>query len=117
MAIGERIRSRRLDLDMTLEDVANLVGVTRATIQKYENSIIATIPYDRIIALAKALRVSPTWLMGWSEGENNSPSETKELSEAQKELISIVEQLPEDVCRALVLGLRQQLHPDDPDGQ
>ena len=71
MAIGSIIKNRRLELDMTLEEVANIVGVTRATIQKYENGVIANIPSDKIELIAKALRVSPGYIMGWDE-----PSET-----------------------------------------
>lgn len=52
---------------MTLEEVAQFVGVTRATIQKYENGIISNIPSDKIEALAKALKTSPAYIMGWED--------------------------------------------------
>lgn len=68
MTIGSRLKSRRLALDMTLEDVSKIVGVTRATIQKYENGIIGNIPSDKIELLAKALLTSPAYIMGWEDG-------------------------------------------------
>ena len=68
MTIGSRIKRRRLALDMTLEDVSKIVGVTRATIQKYENGIISNIPSDKIELLAKALLTSPAYIMGWDDG-------------------------------------------------
>ena len=71
MPISDMIKSRRAELDLTLEDVAKVVGVTRATIQKYENGIISNIPSDKIEALAKALKTTPSYLMGW---ENDLPS-------------------------------------------
>ena len=118
MTINSRIKTRRAELDMTLEDVAKVVGVTRATIQKYENSIISTIPYDRIESLAKALNTTPAWLMGWDDPETEKqPSESGELSEAQKELIEAVRALPDETCRAVLLVLRGQSPPDAPDGQ
>ena len=116
MRIGERIKQRREELGLSVDDLARRLGKHRATVYRYENGDIENMPADILIPIANALLTTPAELLG-IEDEKNSPSETKELSDAQRELISIVEQLPEDVCRALVLGLRQQLHPDDPDGQ
>ena len=65
MPISDMLKARRAELDLTLEDVAKIVGVTRATIQKYENGIISNIPSDKIEALAKALKTTPSYLMGW----------------------------------------------------
>lgn len=47
MAIGDKIKSARLGARMTLEDVAQKVGVTRQTVQKYESGIVSNIPSDR----------------------------------------------------------------------
>ena len=74
MSIGERLRRRRSELGMTLEEVAVLVGVTRATVQKYENGIIGNIPSDKIERLSAALRTTPAALMGWTEAES-APAE------------------------------------------
>lgn len=73
MSIGENIRRCRRDLDMTLEEVATRVGVTRATIQKYENGIINNIPSDKIELLAKALHTTPAYLMGWEVRDAETP--------------------------------------------
>lgn len=67
MNINDRIKLRRHEMRVTLEDVAKHVGVTRATVQKYESGIISNIPSDKIEALAKALNCSPAYLMGWEE--------------------------------------------------
>lgn len=69
MNIGDRIRLRRNQLDKTLEDVGKVVGVTRATIQRYENGNIQNIPSDKIELLAKALKTTPAYLMGWEDDE------------------------------------------------
>ena len=73
MAIKDRLKSQRTRQNMTLEEVARMVGVTRATVQKYENGIIANIPSDKIEALAKALDTTPAYLMGWEEENESSP--------------------------------------------
>ena len=65
--IGVRMKMARIKNQMTLEEVAQLTGVTRQTIQKYENEIITNIPSDKIEAIAKALRTTPSYLMGWED--------------------------------------------------
>lgn len=67
MGLCENIKAQRLSLDMTLEEVAKIVGVTRQTILKYENGIISNIPSDKIELLAQALHTSPAYLMGWAD--------------------------------------------------
>lgn len=69
--IGDRVKYKRIKLKMTQEDVANIVKVSKQTIQKYENNIITNIPSDRIELLAKALNCSPGYLMGWEEEQIN----------------------------------------------
>lgn len=69
MRINEKIKSLRKQKDMTLEDVAKKVGVSRQTIQRYESGVISNIPYDSIMRLAKAFNVHPGVLMGWDAAE------------------------------------------------
>lgn len=64
MKINERIKARRLELNMSLEDVARLVGCNRSTIYKYENGNTEKLPIQILAPLAVALRCSPTYLMG-----------------------------------------------------
>lgn len=72
MTIGDRMKIRRLELKLVQEDVALIVGVTKQTIQKYENNIITNIPSDKIELIAKALNTSPAYLMGWEDDEKQS---------------------------------------------
>lgn len=73
MGLCENIKAQRLLCDMTLEEVAKIVGVTRATIQKYENGIISNVPSDKIELLARAFHTTPSRLMGWEPEENHRP--------------------------------------------
>lgn len=63
MALSKNIKKRRQEVQMTLEEVAKIVGVSRQTIQRYESGIIASIPSDKIEKLAIALRTTPAYLM------------------------------------------------------
>lgn len=74
--IGDRINKKRLEKGMTLEELGRKAGVSKVTIHKYESKVITNIPSDRIEAMAKALEVSPAYLMGW----NDSPSEDIDIS-------------------------------------
>jgi len=70
--IGDRVREARKELGVTLEEVANKVGVSRQTLSRYENSIITNIPSDKVELLAIALKTTPAYLMGWSSKFNQS---------------------------------------------
>lgn len=65
-SIGKRIRKLRLEHELTLEDISKKVGVTKATINKYESNIVKNIKRDTIEKLAEALSTSPEYLMGWT---------------------------------------------------
>ena len=71
MTINENIRKLRAERGLTLEALGKAVGVSKQTIQRYENGQISTIPYDKILSLASALNVTPGHLMGWEEPDEN----------------------------------------------
>lgn len=68
MDIGERIKMLRTQQGLTLEEVGTRVGVGKSTVRKWESGQIANMRHDKIALLAKALNVTPTYLMGWKEG-------------------------------------------------
>lgn len=74
MSIGNNIRSRRKELDMTLEEIAAIIGISRQTLSRYETGIIGNIPSDKIELLAQALHTSPAYLMGWEDNSSHLPS-------------------------------------------
>lgn len=67
MAFKDRMKEKRLEHRLTLDDVARHVGTTRQTIQKYESGVITNIPSDKIELLAEALHTTPAYLMGWDD--------------------------------------------------
>lgn len=72
MDFKDKIKINRENLGYTLEELAKLVGVSAPTIQRYESGEIKNVRRDKIANLAKALNVSPSYLMGW-EDENEEP--------------------------------------------
>ena len=73
MNIGERIRLKRKEARLTLDDVAKQIGVSRQTMSRYETGVISNIPSDKIEAIAKIVDTTPWALMGW-EGEDGKPA-------------------------------------------
>ena len=67
MEMKEIIVIRRKELGLTLEEVANRVGVSRATVQRWEKGVLQNPGRDKIAALAAALQVSPEYLLGWTD--------------------------------------------------
>ena len=59
MIIGQRISQRRKALGISAEKLADLIGVSPATIYRYENGDIEKIPTDRLSLIAKALSTTP----------------------------------------------------------
>ena len=86
---------------MTQDELALAVGVSKPTINKYESGKIQTIKRPTIAALAKALEVSPGYLMGW-EDENGraiaivepAPREALAVDAVEQELLRIFRALP-----------------------
>lgn len=67
MNIGKLIKNKRIELNLTLEEVGNLVGVGKSTVRKWENGMIENMGRDKISLLAKALDISPLLLLGMDE--------------------------------------------------
>lgn len=72
--IGEKIKHRRLDLGLTLEQVGDSVGVGKSTVRRWENGMIKNIGLSNLKLLAKALGVSVEYL-------------TEEVLEVQKDTV------------------------------
>lgn len=67
MEIKDIIYNRRIELGLTMKQVADAVGVSEGTISRWESGDIANMRRDKIAALAKTLLLSPAIIMGWEE--------------------------------------------------
>lgn len=88
--INERIKEMRIKNNLTLAEVADYLGVTEATAQRYESGSIKTIKHDIIFKLADFFKCNPCYLMGCSNNKNN---DSKNLSNQATELLRIFESL------------------------
>ena len=73
--MANRIQDLRKSKNMTLEEVASIVGVGKSTVRKWETGMIANMKRDKIAKLAKALGTTPAYLMGWIEKEEQKKND------------------------------------------
>lgn len=73
--IAERIKVRRIELNMSYQDLADKTGISRSTLQRYETGAIKNLPIDKFELIANALNISAAKLMGL---ENTDPHISKE---------------------------------------
>lgn len=72
MTIADRIRNRRLELGLTVDDLAKLLNKNRATVYRYESNYIKTYQPDVMEALAKVLQTTPAYFYGYEEPDGPS---------------------------------------------
>lgn len=69
----DRIKSRRIELGLTVEELAHKMGYKdKSSISKIENGK-ADIPQSKIAAFADALETTTAYLMGWEEKPQPAP--------------------------------------------
>ena len=78
--MAQRIKNLRQEKGLTLEQVAEVVGVGKSTVRKWETGMIANMRRDKIADLAKALGTTPAYLMGWEEQSDLTAHEHKVIS-------------------------------------
>ena len=99
MEIGERIKQRRLELNLTVDELAKRLGKNRATIYRYESNDIENFPTTILEPLAKALDTTPAYLMGWEE---SIPDYTFTLADGSKIIIEYMEPAKQKIAQRLL---------------
>ncbi len=77
MPIGERLKKKRKELGISVESVAEQLGVSYTTVYRYEASSITKIPVETFDKLCKILGVTPAELMGNSEDASEKEDVSK----------------------------------------
>lgn len=81
--IAKNVKSRRIELKLSYQDLAYKTGLSKSTLQRYESGSIKNIPLDKFQLLADALEIDPETLLGLNK--ENSFLANKNLTE--KELL------------------------------
>lgn len=64
--LANRLRAKRLERGLSLQEVADKVGISKVTLQRYETLDIVNIPSNNIEKLAEIYLTTPGYLMGWT---------------------------------------------------
>ncbi|MBR1804801.1 MAG: helix-turn-helix domain-containing protein [Selenomonadaceae bacterium] len=99
-SIGELLRKRRNELSLTQRQVANQVGVTEATVSRWESGDIDNMRRDKIAGLANALKVSPLLIMG----VENSEQYYRPVNVEESELLDDYREVPAE-DKSLIRGM------------
>ncbi|MDE1492886.1 helix-turn-helix domain-containing protein [Xenorhabdus bovienii] len=107
MSISERVRNRRIELNLTQVELAALSGVKQQSIQQLENGMTKRPRF--LLELSKALKCSSEWLQYGigdpstkeqstipSQAELNAhpPENYRKLTKEQEELLNLFDSLP-----------------------
>jgi transcriptional regulator with XRE-family HTH domain len=107
--IGDRIRERRIELNMTQEELAKKLGYkSRASINKIELGQ-TDITQSRIVEFARALDTTPAYLMGWEKPvPAASPIDTYD-----EEILADLQRLHDDPDLRMLLSATRKLSRED----
>lgn len=75
--VGQRIRDRRKELKLSVDEVANRLGKNRATVYRYEGDEIEDMSINLIKEIAKVLKTDPGYLMGWKNSKEDLNSNNR----------------------------------------
>lgn len=111
MNIGDRIRQKRIELNMSQDELAKKVGYkSRSSIQKIEAS--RNLPLDKVTKMASALGCTEAYLMGWEE--NKDMDHVNRLVKRIEAYANMLNDLP-DADREQIREITEQLIPLTPD--
>lgn len=96
--MGKRIRMKRTEKQLTMEQLANALGVKASAINKYEKGIVENIKRSTIQEMAKIFECDAAWLMGFDD----KPEEIPEYIPEVQILVDILPRLNAKQIKSLI---------------
>ncbi len=72
--MGERIRQKRIEQGLSLEELGKMLGVQKTAVSKWELGAVENIKRNTIEQMANIFKCSPAWLMGFDDKEEREPA-------------------------------------------
>lgn len=91
---SERIKALVEQSGYSYQELEQITGVKKSSLQRYANGTTSKIPLDAIEALSVAFSVPQQYLMGWDDEKENLGEIS--LTEGEKDLIKLFRLIPED---------------------
>ena len=76
MTIGERIKQKRLEQGLSLDQLADKMGYKSKTSVFRAEQGMTDLPLSKVKEFAKVLKTTPSYLMGWEDEEGNLDTES-----------------------------------------
>lgn len=94
MGTKDIIKQKRIELGLTMKELANKVGVSEATISRWESGNIATMKQTKIALLAQVLGISPAVLVS---GEIPDTTDIKLTPRDERQIAADLEKMLADL--------------------
>ena len=110
MTVGERIKQRRIELNLSQDELARKVGYkSRSSIQKIECA--RNLPLPKVEKMAVALGCTPSYLMGWEDTESERAAYEEMLNayinrERTMEFLNLYEKASPEIQEMVLLVLK-----------
>ncbi len=75
------MKNRRIELGITVQDIAESLNISVATVYRYEKGDIEKVPGKILEPLAKILQTTPAYLMGWEDDPSLMPKSAMPVGE------------------------------------
>lgn len=83
MDLKDILKKRRLELGLTMKEVADACHVTESAVSRWESGDTNNMRRDRIFALSQILRISPLVILGMEEyDDDNTSNNLKRFTDA-----------------------------------
>lgn len=105
MEIKDIIRNRRLELGLTMKELASRIGVSEGTISRWESGGISNMKRDKVALLSQVLGIPIDQLMGWEEPDGQSETPAYYMDDDARELAQFLFEHPE--YKVLFDGVRK----------
>lgn len=122
MTTGQRMKQRRKELGLSAERIADALGVSPATIYRYEKGDIEKVPGDILEPLADILHTTPAALMGWESPDTPAGKQEpaaqagSRFTPEQAELIRLFQAASPEIRAAALAVLRSAKAADKAQG-
>ena len=80
--MGQRIKQKRTEYGLTMEELGNRLGVQKSAVNKWEKGEVLNIKRSYIKEMADIFHCSPAWLMGMDDVKDVTLTYTAEGKEA-----------------------------------
>ena len=110
MEIRDILRNRRLELHLTMKQIADAVGVSEGTVSRWESGDIDNMRRDKIAALSKVLHLDPRVIMGWEEAVEENQQQDYYTNEVTAQ---IAEDMATNPNLKMLYDVQRDMDPED----